>query len=210
MALSYPLVNLALRQPTQSSSVAAEEGVAAAAAVNGRKQALASFRSLVEENAWWQVDLGRVSSIGRIQLWAAERVPLRGVPFLPFAIQASHDGTAWTTLAQLHCPYGGASTQRPALLEFAHGVTARFIRVQGIGHGCLQFDELEAFRFVPYSRDSAVSSVEPRVVTQLDGVVLKPRHDAGYFSVMSVILAEILHYRRSGLETTSIDDRGVF
>lgn len=208
--MSYPLANLALRRPTQASSLAPEEGVAAAAAVNGSRQGSASFRSLIETDAWWQVDLGRAVAIGRLQLWSAERAPLRGVPFLPLAILASEDGAAWETVVQLHRPYGGATTQRPALFEFAQGVTARFIRVQGIGTGCLQFDELEAFRFIPPSRDSVVSGVTLQAEGALDGIALKPRHDAGYFSVMSVILAEILHYRRAGLETTSIDDRDIF
>ena len=206
----YPLANLALRRPTQASSTAPEEGVAVAAAVNGSKQGSASFRSLVETDAWWQVDLGRAVAIGRLQLWSAERAPLRGVPFLPLAILASQDGVAWEILVQLHRPYGGGTTQRPAVLEFAQGVTARFIRVQGIGPGCLQFDELEAFRFIPPSRDSLVASVTLRPEKALDAITLKPRHDAGFFSVMSVILAEILHYRRAGLETTSIDDRDIF
>ncbi len=209
--MNYPLANLALRRPAQASSVAAgEEGVSASAAVNGAKQGRASFRSLVETDAWWQVDLGRAVGIGRLQLWSAERAPLRRVPFLPLAILASQDGAIWRTLAQLHTPYGGATTQRPAVLEFAQGVTARFIRVQGIGEGCLQFDELEAFRFVPHSRDSVISSVTLRPEQALDAVSLKPLHDAGFFSVMSVILAEILHFRRAGLETTLIDDRDSF
>nr|WP_246503981.1 discoidin domain-containing protein [Plastoroseomonas arctica] len=208
--LNYPLANLALRRPTQASSVSAEEGIAADAAVNGTKQGLASFRSAVEEGAWWQVDLGRVVGIGRIQLWSAERAPLRGVAFLPVAILASADGAVWETLAALHRPYGGASTQRPAVLEFSQGVNARFLRVQGLGGGCLQFDELEAFRYVPPSRDSAVASVTLSATGPLDGIELRPRHDSGYFSVMSVILAEILHFRRAGLETVSIDDHDIF
>jgi hypothetical protein len=88
--------------------VAAEDGISAAAAVNRKRQGLASFRSAIEHAAWWQVDLGRVVGVGRIQLWSAERAPLRGVPFLPIALEVSVDGAAWETLAQLHRPYGGA------------------------------------------------------------------------------------------------------
>jgi len=207
--LNYPLANLALRQQAQASSVAAEEGVSAAAAVSGVKRGLASFRSMVEDQPWWQVDFGRPVSIGRIQLWSAERAPLRGVPFLPIAVLVSQDGSTWETLAQLHRPFGGASTQRPAVLEFAQGVAARFVRVQGLGNGCLQLDEVEAFRFVQYSRDSFVSSLALRH-GHLDAIELKPRHDSGYFSIMSVILSDILQYRRVGLETVAIDDRDVF
>jgi len=92
--------------------------------------------TLHEVRAWWQVDLGEVSSLAEVVLY--NRTDCCSDRLADFDLLLSSDGVGWRTAIS----YNGAAPGRLPLL--IHGA-ARFVRVQLRGAGFLSLAEVEVF-----------------------------------------------------------------
>jgi hypothetical protein len=109
---------------------------------DGLKDGRFGFHTGEEEQPWWQVDLGRVFSLGRVVVFnrcgLAERacdlqvlVSEHGENFYQVY---EHDGTA----------FYGYSDDKPLVVSLA-GVKGRYVRLQRAGKDYLHLDEIEAY-----------------------------------------------------------------
>jgi hypothetical protein len=132
----------------------------AAGAVDGVKNGKYAFHTGHQPNPWWQVDLGRVTSIARIVVFNR----LDYAPGLHNAdnlrILTSDDGTNWTLRHDnkgRH--FGGISGAKPLEVTFKDGeVKARFVRLQVLSAKPLFFhlDEVEIYGPGPNPRNLAL------------------------------------------------------
>jgi hypothetical protein len=139
--------NLALRKPATQSSVS-PSGAATPEqdAIHGNSGILAgdrAFQTAFEPNPWWQVDLQDVFEIAKIVVFAR---PGRQGCNLPLSVLSSLDGETWQLRAvKLDDMAFGDADSKPYHFELKEAVSARYIRVQFIGDGQLQLDEIEVF-----------------------------------------------------------------
>jgi chitodextrinase len=139
--------NLALNQPTTQSSV--DFGGAPALAVDGNTDGTyqngSVTHTLVEQDAWWQVDLGASQSVGTVNLFnrtdcCADRL----ANFYVFVSATDLTGRSLTdivsdaSVARNHFTATvGAST------AISISATGRFVRVQKVGSGVLSLAEVQ-------------------------------------------------------------------
>jgi len=110
---------------------------------DGVKNGLWAFHTGLDENPWWQVDLGQVHALDRVLVFnrcdgAAERaVHLR--------LRLSDDGQTWQE-AYRHdgTPFFGFTDNHPLTIPL-RGARARFVRVQLPGPQFLHLDEVEVY-----------------------------------------------------------------
>ncbi len=131
--------NLALGRPAKQSSNWSTASPASKA-VDGATPDVAPTNyshTTSQAGAWWQVDLGAVTNIGRVHVWnrgscCAERAS-------NFDVKLSSNGTTWTSV--LHV---AESASFPTVLDFA-GAPGRYVRVQLRGTNYLHLGEVEVF-----------------------------------------------------------------
>jgi hypothetical protein len=114
----------------------------AAGGCDGVKDGQWGFHTAEAQEPWWQVDLGRAETIGRVIVWNRTDAAERAARLM---ILLSTDGVAWTTAYQ-HTKgvFFGVKDGQP--LEVAlGGAKARFLRVQLPGRTFLHLDEVEVF-----------------------------------------------------------------
>lgn len=141
---SGQVVNLALNKPCQQSSIYVGTGVdqGANCAVDGRiepdRDPYYMIHTNIENNPWWQVDLGKVFSLTSIRLHnrinAGERAKL---------IQAfiSQDGRNWERV------YAHNGSMWKTLNINVNGQQARFVKVQLADRNYLHLFEVEVFGY---------------------------------------------------------------
>ena len=106
--------DLALNQPASASSTHSSAGPPGAA---NDGDSATRWSSLFADNQWWQVDLGTVRSIGRVELnWEAAYASA-------YRIQTSIDGTTFTTAASVTRSAAGLAATTFAARD------ARYVRV---------------------------------------------------------------------------------
>jgi hypothetical protein len=115
----------------------------AAGGCDGVHEGQWGFHTSAGENPWWQVDLGRMRSIGRVVIWnrcdgtAARAGQLR--------LLLSADGSAWREVYR-HDGSVFYGAEKGAPLEILlENETARFVRVTVPGKNYLHLDEIEVF-----------------------------------------------------------------
>lgn len=136
-----PSDNLAYAKSTRMSSIWSAQmpyfyypGLA----VDGNKTGRPFVTGRTEKNPWWQVDLGRIESLGEIVITDRGR----GRRYLPLEIYLSNTGNSFRILKEVtdrnpstawHIPMNGAKT--------------RFVRLQSRAHFPLAFFEVEIFPY---------------------------------------------------------------
>jgi hypothetical protein len=143
-------VNVALNKPALQSSTYAAGG-AASRAVDGNRDGTWGGASITHTNndaqAWWQVDLGAISSVNDVRLWTrteccADRlsnfyVLVSNVPFHSTSLTETRNQPGVSSY------YFAGQAARPTAI--AIGRTGRYVRVQLAGTNYLSLAELEVF-----------------------------------------------------------------
>ena len=135
--------NVALGKPaTQSSTYPptfAPDCFVAAKAVNGNTNGIdrncSMTHTLLDAQAWWQVDLQAQYVINSIDLW--NRTDCCATRLSNFDVRVSSDGQNWRSFY-----YPGAA---PTLLNIPINATARYVRVQLRGTNYLQLAEVQVW-----------------------------------------------------------------
>ncbi|NPV48842.1 MAG: hypothetical protein HPY69_18025 [Armatimonadetes bacterium] len=125
---------------TPGAAVAPEDD--APGAVDGTKDGGTGFHTALEDQPWWQVDLGSAQALSHALLYnrndAAERIA-RVVMLL------SDDGEHWRQVWQNDgTVFHGASDGKPMRVDLA-GQSARYVRLQQPGREFLHLDEVEVY-----------------------------------------------------------------
>jgi hypothetical protein len=135
----FPPPNLAAgKTATQSSTL--NGGVASRAVdgnTNGDWYANSVTHTGFDAQAWWQVDLGAVTDIGKVVLY--NRTDGSVDRLSNFDVLVSNNGTSWSVIAAMT----GAAPTRTA---FSVNVSARFVRVQLRGSNYLSLAEVQVWR----------------------------------------------------------------
>ena len=112
----------------------------AAGGVNGVLDGARKFHTDMEDNPWWQVDLGGIATITEIHLHNTTD-PLRE-RFRDFAIGVSIDGASWVELVEKR---DGAVVEGPYVWNGPGTAWARFVRVTALGRTYLHLSQVEVF-----------------------------------------------------------------
>jgi hypothetical protein len=139
--------NLAIHKPaTQSSTSKWSSGNEAENAVNGKKTGGFSFHTDIEDNPWWQVDLGAVEPLSFILIYN------RGVSLSEIARRAaslsifvSTEGFKWTEIFTNDRSFGGVLDNDPLRVNCPSGTNARFVRLRLRDRNYLHLDEVEIY-----------------------------------------------------------------
>ena len=116
----------------------------AAGACDGVRTGRWGFHTDLEENPWWQVDLGRVVPLDEVLIYnrcdgsqerAFNLIVLTSIDGKEFTEAYRHDGT----------PFYGRPSNRPLTLRLA-GRKAQYVRVQLPGKTYLHLDEVEVYQ----------------------------------------------------------------
>ncbi|MBU2980658.1 FkbM family methyltransferase [Lentibacter algarum] len=127
-------------EATQSSTLQNKE-------INSANQALTnSFRqgngarTGVEDQPWWQIDLGTVQNVSHA-FWLDRR--LRRRPPHPIDVKISDDGETWTTICTLETEEKRTSTSLIKRIDI--NAKTRFIRLQAQGRHSMSISQFYAF-----------------------------------------------------------------
>lgn len=145
------LNNIALGQP--SSQASTNYDAVSSRAVDGNTNGDWRAGSLTESantgpNDWWQVDLGRLSRIDRVQLW--NRTDCCSERLSNFMVFVSPNDMTGRTLDQLRSDPAVTSRQVGGTRALPNigipvGGLGRYVRVQLVGNGVLSLAEVEVF-----------------------------------------------------------------
>lgn len=160
--------NLALGKPVAVSGVNPGNGWYAYCLTDGRRNSAApktkGWRS-PSDAAWFEVDLGRVTTVARVDLYPAGNAYNLGRSFpRSYTVEVSTDRENWTVVAQVNDSVS-AWTAIPTF-TFAP-VGARYVRVnvtKGAGSGSFEVAEMEI-----YSRADAVPAPDNSVYKPVGG-----------------------------------------
>ena len=144
-----------------TSSPVENPGMSAAMAIDGKSAT--RWASSFEDGAWIQFDFGAPTAIGYLQLqW-------ENAYGKEYALQTSDDGNTWTQVRYVTNGKGGTE-------EFFNlGVTARFIRLQGVARATQYgYSLLEAVFKSPGSDNTLPSTATSALKFPLDGSALVP------------------------------------
>ena len=150
-----PPVNVALNKTATQSSTHAS-GAVASRAVDGNTNGVFTNGSVThtlnDVNAWWQVDLGQVETIGTIKVWNRVESPERLTNFYVFVSDQPFTSTDLTT-TQNQSGVSSYHTAGQGLFptELAIDRTGRYVRVQLAGTNYLSIAEVQVLtgRYVP-------------------------------------------------------------
>jgi len=135
----FPPPNLALDKPAAQSSTPGF-GAPASRAVDGSTDGRWARNSVThtdrDAQAWWQVDLGQVSDLGKVIVYGRNDCCMDRLS--DFDILTSDDGASWTAQVSRN---GQASAREFFLVS----VRARFVRVQLRGQNFLSLAEVQVF-----------------------------------------------------------------
>lgn len=103
------------------------------------------FHTAVENDPWWQVDLGSSHSISQVRIWNRSDTTQAARRASHFRILLSEDGTAWSEAYQHDGTlfYGYRMPDRRSFSVPLKNAEARFVRIQLPGPTCLHLDEVE-------------------------------------------------------------------
>lgn len=160
--------NLALGRPaTQSSNWSAQ--TVAARAVDGNANGAFASGSVSHTNsetgAWWQVDLGARTNVGRIRLW--NRTDCCGERLQNFYVFISDQDQTGRTLTQILADptvtrRSVTASRIPSNITIQGAAAGRFVRVQLAGTNPLQLAEVEVFG-APVNQPPVIAETPPSV-----------------------------------------------
>ncbi len=132
-----------LRYSIEPGKVTCEED--AAGAVDGVINGKWGFHTAVEQNPYWQVDLGETVSIGRIVIY--NRCDVGPERCRDLFASISDDGERWQTIwnndGQV---FYGAVDSAPRIVDFSEKpVRGRYLRLTISGENCLHLDEVQVY-----------------------------------------------------------------
>ena len=129
------------RRPVTAEQITPESD--AAGAVDGVKDGRWGFHTALEDNPWWQVDLGQGMPLARLQVW--NRCDAFGERNSRLRVQISEDGNAFRQVYQhTGAVFQGFSDKAPLVVNL-EGARARFIRLALPQRDYLHLDEVEVF-----------------------------------------------------------------
>lgn len=186
----------------------------AAGGCDGVKDGRFGFHTSLDENPWWQVDLGRAVKLRRVAVYnrcdgnvSGRAVRLR--------VLLSDDGAEWTLFYQHDgADFRGQADDRPLVIPAA-GKAARFVRIQLPGPQYLHLDEVEVFggpeeKNLALGRPADQSSASSWSKTSLpeistDAKAAPPRYPTHEVVERGLELVESL--RAMGVDVTSYETR---
>jgi F5/8 type C domain len=115
----------------------------AAGGVDGLKDGKWGFHTAYENDPWWQVDLGKVQSVGRVVLWnRCDSCASRNSRII---VSASDDGKTFRQVYQHNgTVFYGFTDKKPLVIEL-NGISARFVRLALAGKSYFHLDEVEIY-----------------------------------------------------------------
>ncbi len=134
----------------------------AVGALDGTKDGKWGFHTELEDNPWWQVDLGASTAIDRVLLF--NRCDHTAGRIAQLMLSLSDDGKHFRQVYQHNgSVFHGQPDGKPLAVSLA-GKTARFVRIQLPGKNCLHLDEVEIYargnaRNVAFGKPATQSSV---------------------------------------------------
>ncbi|HYP63566.1 MAG TPA: glycosyltransferase [Acidocella sp.] len=136
------------KRATQSSlgqwSFASTREADAAGAVNGVIDGTRKFHTDIEDQPWWQLDLGGIATITEIHIHnTTDHTRER---FRDFALQVSIDGEAWVELIEKR---DGAVVEAPFIWNGPGTAWARFVRITLLARDFLHLNQVEVFGRLP-------------------------------------------------------------
>jgi RHS repeat-associated protein len=144
-----PPTNVALNKTATQSSTHSS-GAVASRAVDGNTDGVFANGSVTHTNsdldAWWQVDLGQVETIGTIKIWNRVEAPERLSNFYVFVSEQPFTSTDLTTTqnqAGVSSYYTSGQCGFPTELGIYR--TGRYVRVQLAGTNYLSIAEVQVF-----------------------------------------------------------------
>jgi NedA-like, galactose-binding domain/Domain of unknown function (DUF4214) len=133
-------VNLALFKRTHQSSIAVgNPRFASGMGVDGKKYDSSMFMTEMEDNPWWEVDLGAEKKIDNVTLY--NRVACCQERALHIAVLLSSDGENYRLILD-----NDTRVFRNKRIDIG-GLSARFVRVQLPGHEQLHLQEVEVYQW---------------------------------------------------------------
>lgn len=145
---------------------------------DGIKNGRWGFHTALEDDPWWQVDLGQMFPINRLCIY--NRCDHTLGQALRLKVLFSEDGKVFQQTYQHDgTPFYGQPDGKPLIVQ-AKGEKARYVRIQVPGHRCLHLDEIEIFavgddRNLAVGKAATQSSIcEWSTRKRLPGAPLKP------------------------------------
>lgn len=123
---------------------------------DGTKDGKWGFHTALEDDPWWQIDLGQPTALARMLVYnrgdgtagrAARLKVLLSPDGAKFDVAYQHDGTV----------FRGQPDNQPLAIQLA-GHTVRYVRIQLPGNNCLHLDEVEIF---PVGEDRNIALHQP-------------------------------------------------
>ncbi len=113
--------------------------------INGKAHGLWSHHTDTEDDPWWQVDLGAISTVREIRIF--NRIDAVRDRFRNFVIRGSLDGEEWFVVHMKNDdhPFGGLDGFPFIWRAPNDSIALRYLRIQGIGHSCLDLDQVEIY-----------------------------------------------------------------
>jgi hypothetical protein len=145
-----PAINLSAgKTATQSSLSAWSRGATleedAAGALNGIIDGTHKFHTALEDNPWWQVDLGTCHNICEVRIF--NRIdPAIMDRFRHFTISVSIDGAAWAEIAAKEDDSDvGGFAGAPYIWAGPGEAWGRYLRITLRGRNFLHLDQVQVF-----------------------------------------------------------------
>lgn len=153
--------------PNTAAQVGKEED--AAGACDGVKDGKWGFHTQLEDNPWWQIDLGHPTSLERVVLFNRCDIPQRNSRIM---LLVSDDGKSFRQVYQNNgTVFYGHTDQKPLEVRL-DGVTARYVRLQVPGKSYFHLDEVEI-----YASGSPTNIALGRPATQSSTSQWSARHE---------------------------------
>jgi len=149
-----------LQQDVVRSPVTPEQD--AAGGCDGIKDGKWGFHTALQDDPWWQVDLGAVMPLDRAVVY--NRCDGTAARAVRLAVLLSQDGKGFAQAYQHDgSVFYGQSDGKPLVVSL-HGAEARYVRLQVPGNNCLHMDEVEVYptgedRNVALGRPATQSSI---------------------------------------------------
>jgi hypothetical protein len=163
--------------PWSRGATAAED---AARAVSGELAEDYAFHTAAELDPWWQVDLQECCVIAAVEIINRVAVPHK---FKHFRIEASPDGTAWTTyFSKTDGAMVSADAAEPALFTLPNPVCARYLRVVQLGADVMHLRRVRVLGIPLPPAIAAAPGPAPAAVPLDPAVLLAQPGDRAAFS----------------------------
>ena len=127
----------------------------AAGAVDGVRNGLWGFHTALQENPWWQVDLGKSQPLASVVIWnrCDRQEQVRASRLI---VLLSDDGKKWRKVYQHDGTLFNGFPDKKPLEVNVEGLKARFVRIQLPGKTYLHLDEVDVYRQGVYSKSIAL------------------------------------------------------